>query len=97
MRLSQWQSLLRIINKKLAKPQKEIYMLKALSKLRAKMKSSQKGSIALEYVLVSTFALLVGMTLLGITSHILKEKIDTLSQTLDIDLGDYKLNPFDES
>ena len=47
-------------------------------------RSGQKGSVALEYVMVSVFAMLVGAALLAVMVFVLEAKLEEISQSLDI-------------
>ena len=54
-------------------------LLKRNSRLISKNnKRSDAGSIALEYVLVSTFATVIGIALLGFAGHTFKQKVEQI-------------------
>lgn len=61
-----------------------------------RFKSLESGGVALEYVIVSTFAAIAGAALIGIATHIFKERLQALEGKLDIDINSYDLNPFGE-
>ncbi|MBI2602560.1 MAG: hypothetical protein HYW48_05855 [Deltaproteobacteria bacterium] len=53
-----------------------------------------RGGIALEYVLVTTFATLATMILLGVLATIAKDKITTLAEKMEVDIDDVQLDIF---
>ena len=67
-----------------------------LKKLRIYQALGSTGSVALEYVLVSTFATVVGIALLGISAHMFKHKLDSLLEKLAIDHEEFEFNIFEE-
>lgn len=56
----------------------------------------QTGSVALEYVLVSTFATVVAVALLGLAGHIFKQKVAGVMDRLAIDADEIELNIFED-
>lgn len=56
----------------------------------------QRGGVALEYILVSTFITISGMVIIGIASQIIKEKVYHISKKLDLNLEEINWNPFTE-
>lgn len=53
----------------------------------------QQGSIVLEYVLVTLFALIVTITLLGYLRHIFLKELSPLAEELGIDIDNLSI-PF---
>ena len=64
--------------------------------VKKKKALEQTGSIALEYVLVSTFATVIGMALLGLAGHILKQKVDYIMDKLSIEYEGIEFSLFEE-
>ena len=56
------------------------------------MKETQKGSAALEYLIVTTFATIAAIVLLGVVSHLTKEKIESIKGKLGVDISEIDLN-----
>lgn len=50
--------------------------------------STQNGGVALEYLLVSIFAMGVTLILLGTVAKISEERFQKIAEQLDIDLGE---------
>ncbi|MEZ4741751.1 MAG: hypothetical protein R3B45_04785 [Bdellovibrionota bacterium] len=63
--------------------------------LKKQNEKSQSGGAALEYVLVTAFAAITGIAALGIASSIIKDKLEQLSEKLELHLEDIDINPFD--
>jgi hypothetical protein len=57
--------------------------------------SRNSGSAALEYLLVTIFSTVVGLTLLGVSSSIVREKLEAAQDEIGIDMDDISFNPFD--
>lgn len=53
-----------------------------------------RGGIALEYVLVTTFATLATMILLGVLATIAKQKVTALADKMEVDIEDVKFDIF---
>ena len=53
----------------------------------------EKGSIALEYVLVTTFATILAIALLGMVTKISKEKLQKMATKLGFDVEAVDLDP----
>ena len=49
-------------------------------------RKKEKGGVALEYVLVTTFATLATTILLGVLAGIAKNKVNSLAEKLDVDV-----------
>jgi hypothetical protein len=64
-------------------------------KIQTKDKTSQSGGVALEYLLVTTFAAITGIAALGIAGSIIKDKIENMAKKLEIPIEDVSFNPFD--
>ncbi len=58
------------------------------------MSKKEKGGAALEYVLVSTFATVVAISLIGFASRFLQEKVNAVAEKLGI-ASEELANPFD--
>ncbi len=56
--------------------------------------SNEKGSIALEYVLVTTFATVLAIALLGMVTHVSQDQIQKLATKLGFDMGRVDLDPW---
>ena len=56
--------------------------------------SFEKGSIALEYVLVTTFTTVLAIALLGMITHVSKDQLQKLATKLGFDMGTVELDPF---
>ncbi len=54
----------------------------------------EKGSIALEYVLVTTFATVAAIAMLGIVTHVSKDQLQKLASKLGFDMGAVELDPW---
>jgi hypothetical protein len=59
-----------------------------------KSTNKEKGGVALEYVLISTFAVFATIALIGIMSKIGKDKLNELTKKHDIHVEEFELNPF---
>ena len=57
---------------------------------------NEKGGVALEYVLVTTFAAIAAIALLTVMGTIAKNKISKLSEKVKMPIEDFEINPFDE-
>lgn len=55
---------------------------------------SQKGGVALEYVLVTTFAAIVSIAALGFVGTMMKEKITSVAEKMGVEVQELNLNPF---
>ncbi|MBC7532948.1 MAG: hypothetical protein H7318_15345 [Oligoflexus sp.] len=55
----------------------------------------EAGGVALEYIVVSIFGLLLAIGAIAIVGKATKEKMATIEQKLGIDLGLDALNPFE--
>lgn len=53
-----------------------------------------RGGVALEYVLVTTFATVFSLILIGVITNITKKKLNEVSDKLGITINDIELNPF---
>ena len=49
-------------------------------------KFGEKGSVALEYILVTTFAAALTLAMIGLTKKILQEKIQETAQALGLEI-----------
>lgn len=56
---------------------------------------SETGSVALEYVLVSTFATVVGVALLSFAGHIFKQKVEGIMDRFSIDHDEIEFSIFE--
>ncbi len=56
-----------------------------------KKRRSQFGGAAMEYVVVSTFALLVAVAGIGFVGKLFQEKMQAISEKLGVDAGDFDL------
>ncbi len=59
---------------------------------KAKMLQRRKGGVALEYVLVSTFAGIVTTVALGFMAHVAKKKLEALSQSVDVPIEELRFS-----
>ncbi|NRA45459.1 MAG: hypothetical protein HRU09_10945 [Oligoflexales bacterium] len=69
---------------------------KSKSAFKNLRRSPETGSIALEYVLVSTFATVVGVALLGFAGHVLKQKVEHIMEKLSIDHEEIEFGLFED-
>jgi hypothetical protein len=60
----------------------------------SKLGPTQAGGAALEYVLVTTFALLTGVAALGFVGKAMQAKMEVMANRLGIDLEPIEWNPF---
>lgn len=60
-----------------------------------KSTNTQKGGVALEYILVSTFAAIAAITLLGVMGVMAKSKLSKLAEKLNVPIEDFSINPFE--
>lgn len=58
------------------------------------IRNNEKGGVALEYVMVTIFAMVVGVSILGASSKIFKDKIEALARQAGVELEDLNLDPF---
>ena len=56
------------------------------------LKSSSQGSITMEYIVVSSFALLVSVSAVTWIGKLVKARIDNLSAKLGTDAGDFDIS-----
>lgn len=56
----------------------------------------ESGGVALEYIVVSIFGLLLAVAAVAIVGKATQEKMATIEQRLGIDLGLEALNPFQD-
>ncbi len=54
----------------------------------------QKGSVALEYVIITTFTTIVAIALLGLVTTLTKEKLHAMSEKLGIDTDEVNIDVF---
>ncbi len=54
----------------------------------------EKGGVALEYLLVTTFAAIASISLLGFMGTMTKKKLESFAKKLDVSIEDVELNPF---
>ena len=55
----------------------------------------QKGGAALEYLLVSTFATIATITILGMIAKVSKTRLEELKGKMGLDYEVNEINPFD--
>ena len=58
-------------------------------------KDYNHGGAALEYLLVSTFATIATITILGLIANISKEKLEQLRGKINLDYEIKEINPFE--
>ena len=58
------------------------------------MKPSEKGSVALEYVLVTTFATVLAIAMLGVVTSLTKEQLRKMSEKVGLDMDTVEFDPF---
>jgi len=56
---------------------------------------SQAGGVAVEYTLVSTFAIFLAIVLLNFSAGIFRQKLETMAVKLGIDLSELDLSFFE--
>jgi Flp pilus assembly pilin Flp len=59
-------------------------------------KTKNAGGAAIEYLIVSIFATVISITVVGVVAKISKEKLHILSDKIGIDLDDLDWNPFED-
>jgi hypothetical protein len=60
--------------------------------LRCLLKTSSQGSITMEYIVVSSFALLVSVSAVTWIGRLVKARIDNLAAKLGTDAGDFDIS-----
>ncbi len=63
--------------------------------MRAFHTNRESGGVALEYIVVSIFGLLLAVAAIAIVGKATREKLSGIEQKLGIDLGLDALNPFE--
>ncbi len=58
------------------------------------IQKSERAGVALEYVLVTSFAAMTTMILLGILANIAKKKISTLAEKFDVSIESTDFDSF---
>lgn len=53
-----------------------------------------RGGAAMEYIIVSTFAILLSVAALGFIAKVFKEKIAVMAEKLGVDAGELDIDPF---
>ena len=59
------------------------------------LKDNRKGGAALEYLLVSTFATIATITILGMIAQLSKKRLEELKGKMGLDYEINEINPFD--
>ncbi len=59
--------------------------VKSFFRLTKKGKSSEYGGAAMEYILVTTFATVVGISALGFVGGVIKEKLNEMADKLGVE------------
>ena len=58
--------------------------------------NKERGSVAMEYVLVTLFSLVAGIALLGYSASMIQEKISGLGEEYGVGFDAVDLNPFED-
>ncbi len=54
----------------------------------------EAGGVALEYVLVTTFAMVMSLAMLAIVTSVIESKLEVVAERLGIEWEEISLNPF---
>jgi hypothetical protein len=62
--------------------------------IRRKKDSGELGGIAIEYVIVTSFALVLGIAMLAVTTNMIQGRLETIATKLGIEIDTDFLNAF---